>query len=113
MARSGIKIRINPLAFFSIYIKKRRLCSYLQVSDGSVEGIVAEAAFLVQEFPGFSIDGWTEQAVIEALLQLLETIAESGSIGGGKNCIPRGGSAAAARHPRSTIYAYATLMQQG
>ena len=47
--------------------------SYLQVADGSIEGIIAEATFLVQEFPGFSIHGRAEQAVIEALLQLLKT----------------------------------------
>jgi len=45
--------------------------SYLQVSDGSIERIIAETAFLVQEFPGFSIYRRAEKAVIEALLQLL------------------------------------------
>lgn len=46
--------------------------SYLQISDRSIERIIAKAAFLVQEFSGFSIHRRAEQAVIEALLQLLQ-----------------------------------------
>lgn len=92
----------------SLYTNDReKRVSYLQVSDGSVERIVAEATFLVQEFSGFPIHGWAEETVIEALLQLLEkrSEAESGSMEK-KLC----GGSAAARHPRSTIYT--TLMQQ-
>lgn len=55
---------------------KEKKVSYLQVADGSIEGIIAEATFLVQEFPGFSIHGRAEQAVIEAFLQLLQTTIE-------------------------------------
>lgn len=92
----------------SLYTNDReKRVSYLQVSNGSVERIVAEATFLVQEFSGFPIHGWAEETVIEALLQLLEkrSEAESGSMEK-KLC----GGSAAARHPRSTIYT--TLMQQ-
>lgn len=52
--------------------ERESVFSYLQVPDGSIEWIIAEAAFLVQEFPGFSIYRRTEEAVIEALLQLLQ-----------------------------------------
>lgn len=51
---------------------KKSVFPYLQVPDRSIEWIIAEAAFLVQEFPGFSIHRRTEEAVIEALLQLLQ-----------------------------------------
>lgn len=55
--------------------------SYLQVADRSIEGVIAEAAFLVQEFSGFSIHGRTEQPVIEAFLQLLQTTTNTGLVG--------------------------------
>lgn len=47
---------------------------YLQVADRSIEGIIAEATFLIQKFPGFSIHRRTEKAVIEALLQFLQNM---------------------------------------
>lgn len=61
--------------------RKAKASSYLQVANGSIEGIIAEAAFLVQEFSGFSIHGRAEQPVIEAFLQLLQASTISRLIG--------------------------------
>ena len=83
--------------------------SYLQVADGSIEGIIAEAAFLVQEFPGFSIHGRAEQAVIEALLQLLQTSTPATElIENPFRRVQRGPPP-----PCSTEHHYTIFMQQG
>jgi hypothetical protein len=60
--------------FAKIRRRVKRDPSYLQVSDWSIEGIIAETALLVQEFPSFSIHRRAEEAIIEALLQLLQAM---------------------------------------
>jgi len=52
--------------------------THLQVSHGSVEGIIAQAAFFVQEFSRLAISRWGKQAIVEALLQFLEKKKTSG-----------------------------------
>lgn len=42
--------------------------THLQIADGPIEWIIADAAFFVQEFARLAVQRWTEQAVVEALL---------------------------------------------
>lgn len=44
----------------------------LKVTDGSIEWIVAQAPLLVQKLARFPIRGWCKEAIVEALLQLLQ-----------------------------------------
>jgi hypothetical protein len=48
--------------------------TYLQVPNGSTEWIVSEATFFVQELASLAIDRWAEEAIIEALFQLLQHV---------------------------------------
>lgn len=47
--------------------------THLEVANTPIERIISESAFLVQEFAGLAVHRWIEQAVIEALLQLLQS----------------------------------------
>lgn len=42
--------------------------TYLEVSDRSVEGVVAESALLVEELAGLAVDRRAEETIVEALL---------------------------------------------
>lgn len=55
-----------------IYRKKEESLSHLQVANGSIEGIVAQASFFVQELARLAVGGWCEESIVEALLQLLQ-----------------------------------------
>lgn len=43
----------------------------LEVSHRAIERIIPQASLLIQEFAGLPVDWWTEQAIVETLLQLL------------------------------------------
>jgi hypothetical protein len=48
--------------------------AYLEVPDGSAEGVLAEPPLLVQKFSGFPVGRGHEQPVVEALLKLLKQV---------------------------------------
>lgn len=54
--------------------------TYLQVANGSIEGIVAQASLLVQEFSSLAIGWWGKQAIVEALFEFLEKARQEGEL---------------------------------
>lgn len=57
-------------------------CTHLQVANGSIEWIIAQASLLVQEFTRFAIGRRCKESIVEALLQLLQKEEEEGGEGG-------------------------------
>lgn len=43
------------------------LSVHLEISNGSIEGVVAEAAFFVEELSRLTVDWRAEQTIVEAL----------------------------------------------